>query len=456
MKTKDVISLLDQRIMDGSLKAGERLPTHRDMAWDLKCSVGTVSRAYAELERRGLTTAHVGRGTFVAPPARAEDGNVRFLPVAELDAPDKVDLSLNRFFHPAAQGTFQRLISDLSHRIPQNGYRDYIDSRGREQDIYWGARWVGRLAGPIPEEHLMVTQGAQSAMFLSLGALCNPGDSIAIEAYGYPGIKAAAQAQKLKTLTVEMDEEGMKPDHLASICEKGLISAIVTVPTNHNPTGTTLPLHRRQQIVEIAKKYDIPIIEDGVYAPFHNRDLPTFYELDPEHGIFLTSFSKVFSPGLRVGYIAAAERYIKKLATRMTAMSWMTSPILLDIANQLISSNIISRHQQDLWEEGKQRYQRACSLLKNWLPDHQRRGKPFLSHLWLPVPANLVLTEMLERCQDAGLQLIGGDRFSLNNQQNAAFVRICLMGESSLPRMEMGLKQLRNVLEAAGEQELIS
>ena len=63
---------------------------------------------------------------------------------------------------------------------------------------------------------------------------------------------------------------------------------------------------------------------------------------------------------------------------------------------------------------------------------------------------------MLERCQDAGLQLIGGDRFSLNNQQNAAFVRICLMGESSLPRMEMGLKQLRGVLEAAGEQELIS
>jgi len=456
MKTKDVVSLLEQQIMDGTRKAGERLPTHRDIAWDLKCSVGTVSRAYAELERRGLTTAHVGRGTFVAAPVSDKDGNGRFLPISEDKDEGVIDLSLNRFFHSGAQGKFQRIMRDLSHRVPQNGYRDYIDSRGREQDLYWGQRWVSLLTGPIPEEHMMVTQGAQSAMFLSLGALCNPGDTVAIESFGYPGIKAAAQAQKFKVQVVEMDEEGMKPESLSVICEKGLISAIVTVPTNHNPTGATMPLERRRAVVEIAQKYDIPIIEDGVYAPFHNRDLPTFYELDPDHGIFLTSFSKVFSPGLRVGYLVAAERYMRKLAPRMTSMSWMTSPILLDMANQLISSGEITAHRRDLWEEGQLRYQQACSILKNWLPDYQRRGQPFLSHLWLPVPSGLVLTEMLERCQQAGVQLIGGDRFSMTNQQNTNFVRLCLMGESSIQRMELGLKTLRGVLEVADDHELIS
>ncbi|MBE7638014.1 aminotransferase class I/II-fold pyridoxal phosphate-dependent enzyme [Sneathiella sp. P13V-1] len=459
MKAEDVVEHIRKQISEGALKAGDRLPTHRDLAWDLKCSIGTVSRGYAELERRGITVGQVGRGTYVAPfdPQSNSEAAHLILPTLQLEAESpEIDLAVNRFYHSGAQRIIQKALSSLSLKVPQFGYQSYIDSKGRDEDRIVGAEWLTKLTGPVSMEEVMVTQGAQSALFVTLGALTKPGDAIATECLGYPGIKAAAHALKLKVIPIAMDKDGMCPTALDQAISRSHITAIVTVPTNQNPTGVTVPALRRHLILDLAKRHDLPVIEDGVYSPFHEGKEPTYRELDPEQAIYLTSFSKVFNPSLRVGYIAASSKYMRRLADQMTAMSWMTSPILLDLANMLVRDGTIARHQADLIKSGKRRYAKACEILKPWLPDIQLDNKPFLSHLWVPVPQELALTEMVERARERDVILIGGDRFAVNRQQDDHFVRICLMGVPDEERLYQALNVVKEILEEATEGELIS
>ncbi|MBL4906419.1 MAG: PLP-dependent aminotransferase family protein, partial [Sneathiella sp.] len=290
MKSADIVRVILLRIEDGDLKPGDKLPTHRDMAWYSECSVGTVTRAYTELERRGVTYGQVGRGTYIfgTPQDKEEVGRGLFLPTdshVQSEPGIKVDLSLNSFYHPELGRRYQLAFEMLAQHAPQSGYRGYFDCRGRPNDRYYAAQWLEPLIGPVDEKNILITQGAQSALYLSMASLTSPGDSIATEGFGYPGIKAAAQELGLRIAALEMDEDGMIPESFEAAAKRGKIKLLVTVPTNHNPTGTTVPLKRRHEIVRIARKYHILILEDGVYGPLQTKSLPTYYEICPDVGL---------------------------------------------------------------------------------------------------------------------------------------------------------------------------
>ena len=460
MKSDEIVSILKRKIASGVLKPGERLPTHRDMAWELKCSVGTVTRAYGELERSGATYAHVGRGTYVASDAISKNRGADN-PLWHFEQQQKIpfaptDLSLNRFYHPKSAEAFSKVFQKLAQRAPQSEYRDYIDTRGRSEDFTAAQQWLAGLIGNVERENIIVTQGAQSGLFLVMSSLTKPGDAIATEAFGYPGIKAVAQDIGAKLIPIEMDELGMIPAAFEAAAKRTRIRLLVTVPTNHNPTGTTLPLQRRLEIVKIARENNILIVEDGVYAPFHNREIPTYWEICPDICVFLTSFSKVFSPAIRVGYVVAPDRLLPKLVSSMTAINWMTSPISLDLVNCLLEDGVIEQHQGDLIVEGGKRFLLAKKILGQWISARQLKQDQFLPHLWLRLPISMAPSELIEQARSNGIALIGGDRFAMNRQLDDHFVRVCLMAVAERDQLEAALLKLADLLSANETLPLIS
>ncbi|WP_084264791.1 PLP-dependent aminotransferase family protein [Sneathiella glossodoripedis] len=298
MRSSEIVYELRLQIKTGHLRPGDKLPTQRDMAWEFKCSLGTVTRAYAELERLGLTYGEVGRGTFVAEQSDLEQ---RLSPLSSF-ATDfghggvGVDLSLNQFYHAETDQAMSFAMRRIAKREPYADYSNYNDTRGRYQDLEVAQSWLEEILGGYWSlDKLMITQGGQGGLFLAMKALTSPGDTIATEAFGYPGIKAAALEANLKIQAVEMDDYGMRPESFAALCERHDIKLLVTNPTDHNPTGTTLPLERREEITVIARKHNVIIVEDAVYAPFQVEPSKSFVELAGDVSIYITSFSKVFS-----------------------------------------------------------------------------------------------------------------------------------------------------------------
>jgi len=437
------------------------MPTHRDLAWDMKCSVGTVTRAYAELERRGVIYGQVGRGTYVYGTGedRRAVGSGLFVPeetAPENQSAETIDLSLNRFFHPGVESAYREALHAVGERQGLEDYRDYFDCRGRGVDKLPALSWLENMIGSVEERNLLFTQGAQSGLYLAMSALTNQGDSIATEEFGYPGIKAIAQELGLRISAVDMDDEGMVSASFEALAKRGKIKLLITVPTNHNPTGTTLPTRRRKEITEIARAHGILIVEDGVYNPLQKSRLPTFREIDPDNAIYLTSFSKLFSPGLRVGYVVAPELYMPKLINRMTVINWMTSPVTLDICNYLVEKGIMINHQNWLLKECERRFNYAKSMFAAWISPAQKNASIPLSQLWVRLPATMESSDFLFKARQQGVLLIGGDRFAMNRQIDDHYVRICLMGVGSFSHLKQALGVLRGLLIESETRALIS
>ncbi len=459
MRANEIVSILRQRIENGELRPGDKLPTQRDMAWEFQCSLGTVTRAYNDLERRGLTYGEVGRGTYVAA---SDEQAHRLNPLASFTPdyswePGAADLSLNRFFHPETAMAFSKAFTHLGQRTPYPSYNDYIDTKGRIGDLHVAQTWIEELLGVIlPLEQLIVTQGAQAGLFLTMQALATPGDVIATEAFGYPGIKAAAHEAGLKIQAVEMDEYGMLPESLDAICKRSNVKLLVTNPTDHNPTGTTLPKSRREQIIQIARRNNVIIVEDGVYAPFQMAKHLSFFELAPDISIYITSFSKVFSPSLRVGYIVAPEALVPMLVSSSKAISWTTSAITLDIVEHLVNSGVISRQKRLLIEEGNSRFTMALGILGQWINPVHHPIPGFLPHLWIRMPGTTTPSEFISIARDNGVGVIGGDRFAMSKTLDDHYVRVCLMALPSFDLLQSALEKLAGILKSLETRSLIS
>jgi DNA-binding transcriptional MocR family regulator len=223
----------------GRLQPGDRLPTHRDLAWVLKVTVGTVSRAYAEAARRGLIDGEVGRGTFIRPPPP---------PSLAVERPAS-DAVINLAQGHPVPGREATLLSEGLRALA--GGPDLVEllryqpHQGRAADRAAAASWLEQGGVPAAPERIIVTIGAQHAIATILGALTSPGDCVATEALTYPGFKAACQLRQLRVEGIAVDQEGLLPDALAAACRALPIRLVYCSPNLCNPLAGTLSLERR-------------------------------------------------------------------------------------------------------------------------------------------------------------------------------------------------------------------
>ena len=249
-----IADAIAEDVYAGRLKVGERLPTHRDLAWRLGVTVGTVSRAYAEAERRGLVTGEVGRGSFVKAGARSQ----ATLDMPAVGGPQTIELGVNR---PPAHVIVDEFAKAMRRVADSNNLAELINYQahtGRWEHRAAGAKWIRRRGVEVGPERVLVTSGAEHAITASLMAFSDPGDPILVEELTWSGVRALASLLRLSLRSVAMDEEGMIPEALEAVGRASGARLLYTTPTMHNPTTKTMSTERRRAIAEVSASWASP------------------------------------------------------------------------------------------------------------------------------------------------------------------------------------------------------
>jgi len=434
-----IASALADDIRLGRVRPGDRLPTHRDLADELGLTVGTITRAYAEAEKRGLVRGEVGRGTFVTAPVHPDQP----LRIPEGRPESVIDMSLN-FPVYMEDPDLQGALRELSRRSDLDLLLRYQPSAGMESHRKAGATWVSGLGLDVSFEDVVVCSGAQHALTSVLPMVARPGDLILTDELTYPGIKALARLFALELEPVAMDEEGTDPQAFQDMCRRKDVSAIYCIPTIHNPTTTTASSARRKEIAEIAVRHGVMIIEDDIHGYLLDTPVMPISSYARDNSYYVTSVSKSLAGGLRVGFVVPPAREIERLAMNVAATIWMPSPLSVEVASLWIEDGTAASVAEKKRKEAAARQKLAESVLRQY----SFQSHPNAHHLWLELPAPWRSSQFVSEAMSRGVALTPSETFTVGRGPIPHAVRVSLGAAISRRDLEQGLRVLAGLLES--------
>ena len=244
---------------------------------------------------------------------------------------------------------------------------------------------------------------------------------------------------------VALDEYGVRPDAFAAACRAHAPKALYLVPTLQNPTAAVMPPERRAEIAEIARKHDVIVIEDDIYGFLMEQPLKPISALIPEHSLYITSLSKCIAPGLRIGYVAAPERYFDRVVAALHASSWMAPPMMAEASSILINNGGAAR--MAAW----QRREAAArqTLARQILGDADYDSHPNAPLLWLKLPDPWRGEEFAGQARRRGVAISAAEVFAVGRQSMPHAVRICLTTPHERNDLVRALKIIAELLKEA-------
>ncbi|MCC7017089.1 MAG: PLP-dependent aminotransferase family protein [Rhodospirillales bacterium] len=433
-----IAEALADDIASGKLAPGMRLPTHRALAERIGVTVGTVTRGYAEAQRRGLLSGEVGRGSFVRRRDAAAPSAVEGAP----DAP--VDFRLNL---PASGDGARRLAETLGQlaREPLNELLDYNPAGDLSRHRSAGAEWLKRAGLFVGGERVVVTNGTQHGMAIAFLALAKAGDVILTAELTFHGMKELAGRLGLLLAGLPTDAEGIAPEAFDEACRTQHPRALYCMPNLQNPTAAVMGKARRQAIVEIARRHDVIIVEDDVYGfLLGDKALPPLAALAPELTYYITSLSKCVAPGLRVGYVLAPAGKTEAIVSAARATCRMATPLMAEIAARWISDGVADALVEFQRREAAARREIAARVLAG-IPS---RTHPKSLHLWIPLPDPWRSETFVAELKAKGVWVLPAETFAVGRAPVPHAVRVCLGSARGRAAVERGLELLAATLRA--------
>ena len=389
-------------ISQGRISEGYRLPPERKLAKTLGVNRTTILNAYKDLKEAGLVAGHVGRGTTVLPltaetePSSRDIQPLRWplllrqqaaLPwegiIRDLHAlTERKDVIILSIGLPALELVPTALMRDAEQAIIAERGPEAFSSGPCEGLIGFRAALAALMAhrgAPCDPEEILVTSGSQQAIDLIARILLEPGDTVVVEEPSYFGALNVFRQAQARLLGVPVDRNGMRTDLLESLLQRHRPKFIYTLPTYQNPSGALLSLERRRQLLELAYRFRVPVVEDDIYHDFSYGEAPppTLKALDDAgFVIYVSSFSKVLSPGLRIGWIAAPSTLLHHLvlAKQFTDLHSPTLSQLL--IERLLTSGEFLRHVRSLRETYMHRRDAMEKALQAEAPEGVSWTKP--------------------------------------------------------------------------------
>jgi DNA-binding transcriptional MocR family regulator len=428
---------LAQSILSGQFAMGEKLPPQRNLALRLGVTAGTISRAYANLERRGLASARVGDGTYV----RAVERSTSFAP-AELQAAP-IDLAHNVAILTDDTQALKRTFDALSASPDTlRQVLSYQPETGLLRHRKTGSQWLKRFGTSGDWNRVMITHGAQHGLACILRTLARPGDAVLTESLSYPGLLALARSMRLQLIGVAMDSEGMVPQALERAAKTFDIKFMYCSPSLHNPTGSTMSISRREEIAAVARKCNLLVIEDVVHAAAQASPLPALSTWLPERSFLLSSFSKVIAPGLRIGFLEAAPEWLDKLAASIRDDSWMVAPLMPEIASHWIESG----EMEYLIGLQRKTIQERLAIANTVLVGIDFQSDSEYPLLWMPLPDPWRAGQFSAALRHAGVLVRTADHFAVGRSAAPHAIRISLNSPQTTEQMVSGLNTLKSLI----------
>ncbi|MCL9619868.1 aminotransferase-like domain-containing protein [Klebsiella variicola] len=374
---KAVVDRYAQAIRSGQLPAGSRLPTHRTLAAGERISLATATRIYRELEEMGLVSGETGRGTFVRdlslPPGHGVDQQVV--------AADVVDLNFNYPSLPEQGDALREALRQLAMAGDIDSHLRYQPHAGRLAEREIIARHLTCQHFAPDAENVLIVNGAQHGLAVTVMGLLRPGDVVAVDALTYSGFKVLAALYHLELAAIPCRPEGPDLQALHTLCQQRRVRAVYTMPTLHNPLGWVLNTGQRQALADLARQHDLLIIEDAAYARLVSRPPPPVISYAPERTVYVTGFSKNIATGLRVGVVISPPRYRPEIERAIRATTWNTPTLISSLICAWIEDGTVARFEMQKRQDARQRQQVAREVLC---------GLPVVSHpdsyfVWLPL-----------------------------------------------------------------------
>jgi 2-aminoadipate transaminase len=449
------IQLRDQiraLVHGGDLRPGERIPASRELATQLGVHRTTVANAYAELESEGLISGHVGRGTFIraetgarkisaVPHPTSGDGGLRW---ESLFADERGEEILSRLTQAAPRGSvsfvmarpaaeffpieemrkcsnavWRREGSEILQMGPSDGYPPL------KQALVAMLRSEGYEAA---DENLLITDGCQQALDLVCKAFLRPGDTVLIENPAYPGALAIFTGARARILGVPVNTEsgpgktpGVDVSAIEAVLLQNRVKMMVLTPDFHNPTGTTLPVAERRRLLEIAARFQVPVIEDHIYARLRagGERVPSLKQLDRSNLVIqIDSFSKIAFPGMRVGWVVAPSNVIERLRVVKQSTDLHTGHLAQAILAEYVRRGLLGRH----LERTRKAYSGRLAALEQALGRHMPSGTKWTRPeggmcVWVELPPGFDSNEMSIHTRERGVLFAPGRYFYFQNPQ---------------------------------------
>ena len=377
-----LVTLIEGGIADGRLVPRFRMPPERDLAAAMRISRTTVVSAYRELESRGLLRGYVGRGTFVCAAPDAASAPFAWRGKIAAAALQSSDTTVRDLVRAAADPALTSVAAGVPalECFPTQAFQHAMNAvLATHADAAWRhgpteglPRFRSALASRFggEPEHILVLAGAQQGLDLLARCLIDPGDAVVIDRPGYLGAIQTFRAAGARLLG--WDIARADSDELEELLLRYRPKLIYTNPTHQNPTGASLPIRTRREMLELAARYRVPIVEDDTYRElaFANPSPPSLFTLDESHAVVIriNSFSKMLAPGLRLGWISAVRPIVDQLALIKQQVDPHTQNLSQLVVCELIEQGVFDRHLVVLKAEHRRRRDAMVQALRQHLP----------------------------------------------------------------------------------------
>lgn len=407
---KSIVDDFATRIRSGALVPGAQLPTTRALMKQYGVALATASRVYAELGEIGLVVGETGRGTFVRDTSLPRTMGLQQRPARS----GLIDLGLN---HPLLPGQDEILRTGLRH-LAASGDLDALlhpaPHGGRPHERQMFARHLRNRGIRVPGSQLLIVNGAQQGLAVSVMAMFQPGDVLAVDELTYPGLKNLAEQFHLDLAPVlqRPGYGGMDLDRLETLCRRRPVRGIYTMPTLHNPLGLVMSLDDRVRLAALAEKYDFRILEDGAYSFLAEPAPPPIFTLAPQRTVYISSLSKSVASGLRLGYVAAPAEWLPDLEHAIRVSTWTASSLSIALACAWIDDGTVDQLEDRKRKDARSRQTLARRIL---------RGVDVCAHassyfLWLALPPDIRGDQVVVNLEREGVRVITAEPFATTSR----------------------------------------
>jgi len=462
---QQIATQIREAIDAGGLAEGDRLPPIRDLAGRVGVNRDTVALAYEALAAEGCVEARVGRGTFVrgrrpsgplpgggAEPAFSatvdrlldyertrtpypREGDPvplhSLVPDSRLFPVDAFRRAVNRAFADAGSAL-------LDYGGPQGhaGLREVMAQRQRESGV------------DVGPESLVLSQGASQGISLAMRLFASPGDTVAVESPTYQNVLGTLIGLGLRAVAVPMRGDGPDLDAVDSVLRRPEVKLFYTIPTFHNPMGTTTSLAHRRGLVEIAERYGKPLVEDAYEMDlrFRGRPVPPLLGLVGSGLVVqLVSFSKSLFPGVRAGAVVARGRAVDGLLALKHASDLGGALPLQAALADFVRTGAYDRHLGALRRQLRGRRDALLAALEEEMPEGTRFTRPDGGYqVWLELPGELDSRSLFDEAARAGVLYAPGQQFYADGRSSRGLrLTFALADEAAIAR---GVRALAGVV----------
>lgn len=336
------------------------------------------------------------------------------------------------------------LLNEADEALQYSATEGYIELR---KFLAARERSVGVISD---EDNILVTSGAQQGLELVAKTLLNPGDTALVEEPGYLGGLQAFRMYQASFTPIPLQEDGIDIDALRAVLESGAKppAFLYIVPTFQNPSGITYSKQKRQELADISMEHNLIIVEDNPYAKlrFEGEDIRSVKAFCPDNTIYLSTFSKILSPGFRMGWICAPKEVIRKFVIMKQATDLCTNTYCQFITYQLLRRGLIDRHIPWIAAMYKEKRDIMIKAMEEYFPPEVRWTRPEGGmFLWVTLPAYMNTKEMFKAALQENVAYVHGGAFYTEGGENHMRINFSYVDNE---RIIEGVKRLASVIKA--------